>query len=257
MTQEISHDIEIPIPPIEKKVLSQQERRLERRIKKAKLRKLMGRVTVKRKKKSNKRSHNIIIPANIRTIYEQKFESYLKLLDIPYYVDYVFCLRCGNMYYYGNNDYIPKTCMVCMEKFYSPKEKRAYLARPDIILDFNDDDIRLRYRQDCQHHRINSINNYKKEYFTKISIVRIDGSVHDKQTTRIKDYIQYKTFVELGVKVFIVRNEDIDKLLLDRKDNGKELLKLCHMIGDATIDEEKYKEYCQDKDFIERTMKPV
>lgn len=256
---------EDPLTIHEQKLYIKEQNRVERRIIKAKLSKLMGRVRVKRRKRSNKKSHatnttranksKAMIQGNIRTLYELKFESYLKLLDIPFVIDSVFCFRCNNFYYYGNNEYIPKTCMVCMEKFYDYKDKKAYMARPDFILDFNNDDLRLKYKQQTQHHQIKNINSYKEEYFKKIGIVRIDGSIHNKQSIKIKDYNQYRTFIDQGIKVFIVTNDDIDALV-DLKDNGKELLALCHRIGDATLDESKYAEYCQDLDFQERVRRP-
>ena len=217
----------------------------------------MGRVTPKKKKQQNKRSKNIVQQGNIRTIYELKFESYLKLLDIPYFVDCVFCFKCYNFYYFGNNDYIPKSCMVCREKFYDPIEKIAYFARPDFIFDFNSDDDRLHYRYDTQHHRMNSIDTYKESYFKKIGIVRIDGGVHDKHNVKVKDYRHYQWLCDRNIKLFVVKNDLIDELLTARKDNGKAMLELCHMIGNAVIDQEKYTDYCNnDKDFQESTRKP-
>lgn len=218
----------------------------------------MGRVTPKRKKQQNKKSKNIVQQGNIRTIYELKFESYLKLLDIPYYIDCIWCFKCSNFYYYGNNDYIPKVCMVCREKFYDEKERIAYFARPDFIFDFNIDDDRLKYRFDTHHHKMSSIQTYKDNYFQKIGIVRIDGGVHDKHNVRVKDYRHYQWFCEKNVKLFIVKNDLIDELLTARKDNGKAMLELCHMIGDAVIDKDKYIEYCNnDKDFQESVKKPI
>lgn len=40
-----------------------------------------------------------------------------------------------------------------------------------------------------------------------VAVVRIDGPVHDKRAQRIKDRFQAQNFLDVGIKVFIFRNE--------------------------------------------------
>jgi len=41
------------------------------------------------------------------------------------------------------------------------------------------------------------------------AVVRVDGSIHDKKKNIKVDHIQNKTLLEHGIKVFIIRNEQI------------------------------------------------
>lgn len=40
-----------------------------------------------------------------------------------------------------------------------------------------------------------------------IAVIRIDGPVHDKRAQRVKDRFQAQNFLDIGIKVFIFRNE--------------------------------------------------
>ena len=250
-----------PPPPVEEELLIKRKlTKQERRKKKAQLRSLMKKVAKpKRVRKATKLKKVLEDTDSIRTKYELVFESYLKLLGQPYLINQVFCFTCGNFYYYGEQQSCPKKCQVCQINFYRTGRKfdddSGHLSRPDFILDFNNDEARLQYRKDVQYHRLDNIKLYQSEYLKKIGVIRLDGSIHDKHKQMIKDYWQLQGFKEKGVKVFIVRNEEIDDLLAI-KDNGKSLLVLCKDIGDAIIDESLYNIYIQNKDFIERTKRP-
>jgi hypothetical protein len=236
----------------------------ERRRKKTALRKLMRKVQPRKTKAQNKKSKTVYKPMttmeadSVRTFYEKIFESYCKLLGQPYLIDNIFCFTCGNFYQYIDTVKTPKKCQVCNVVFHVPHNKdgrTSYLARPDFVIDFNNNDARIQYKYDTNHRRVDNINLYQKEYLKKVGIIRIDGSIHNKQSQRVKDYWQYKNFREHGLKVFIVTNDDLDRLL-SIKDNGKSVLELCKSIGDAIIDEGEYLKYCMDLDFIERTTRP-
>ena len=248
-----------PSPPVEEELLIKRKlTKQERRKKKAQLRSLMKKVAKpKRVRKATKLKKVLDDTDSIRTKYELVFESYLKLLGQPYLINQVFCFTCGNFYHYGEQQSCPKKCQVCQINFYRTGRKfdddSGHLSRPDFILDFNNDEARLQYRKDVQYHRLDNIKLYQSEYLKKIGVVRIDGSIHDKKRQKIKDYWQYMSFKEKGVKVFIIQNDDIDRMLAD---NGKELLEHCHLIGNCCIDEADYLKYCQNKDFLERVNKP-
>lgn len=210
-------------------------------------------------KKKNKRSKHIVekISGNggsTRTRYERIYESYCKLLGQPYIIDSIFCFFCNNFYYYGDIAALPKRCRVCLNDFHLPiSEKKGCAARPDFIIDFNNPEARQQYNHDTHHRMMQNISLYREEYMKKVGIVRIDGTVHNTHTQAVKDYWQVENFKNAGVKVFIVTNDDIDRML---QNNGKELLEHAHMIGDCIIHEDDYIKYCQNKDYLERTKRP-
>lgn len=240
---------------------SKTSKKYAQRKRKLALKKTMRKLTPRRKKAANKRSKKIMINSSsdsIRTRYEEIYESYLRLLGQPYLINQIYCFDCGNFYQYQDILKSPKKCQVCQTIFHKPGSKDgriSYLARPDFILDFNNPEARLQYKHDCNHHRLNNIKLYQSQYMQKVAVIRIDGSIHNKQSQRIKDWHQYKNFCERGIKVFIVTNDDVDKLL--QENNGDGLLKLAHQIGNCVIDEELYTDYITNNlDFRERVTKP-
>ena len=217
---------------------------------------------------------------SIRTHHELVFESYLKLLGMPYLINQIFCFNCSNFYMYGDQVAIPKKCQVCRSFFHHSfansareqplmttatpgvdnKEEKlpqriSHMSRPDFIIDYNDEKKRAQYKHDCIHHKVAEIKTYQKEYLKKVAIIRIDGSIHQKQSQMIKDYHQWMNYCERGVKVFIVQNEDITELL-NEKDNGKSLLAHIHEIGNAVVDPVQYKKYAKSSEFKARVRKP-
>lgn len=228
-----------------------------KRKKKQYLKKLMHRVNpVPKSRKSKKGVMNG--PQSIRTRYELLYESYCKLLGQPYIINSVFCFTCNNYYYYGDNLSMPKRCQVCNVDFCKADRdthEKGHLARPDFIIDFNNDEARLQYKKDVQYHRLDNIKLYQDEYLKKVGIVRIDGGIHNKKRVMIRDYWQYMDFKTRGIKVFIVQNDDLDELL-SKKDNGKSILELCKSIGDAILDEQKYLEYSKGPEYLSRIRKP-
>lgn len=240
---------------------SKTSQKYERRKRKLALKKLMRKVTPKKKKITNKKSKNVMtssVSTSIRTRYEEIYESYLRLLGQPYLINQIYCFSCGNFYQYQDILKAPKKCQICQIIFHIPGSKDgrvSYISRPDFILDFNNLEARLQYKHDCQYHRLKNIKLYQSEYMKKVAIIRIDGSMHNKQSQRIKDWHQYRDFCERGVKVFIITNEDIDTLLQDN--NGDGLLRLAHQIGNCVIDESLYTDYVTNNlDFRERVCKP-
>ena len=124
---------------------------------------------------------------------------------------------------------MPKKCKICGIHFYSPGLKTVnnpqlgYFCRPDFILDFNTPEMRNHYEHHTARRKMEMLNRYHDEYVKKLGIIRVDGGMHDKFHQQKKDYKQYMNFKDSDIKVFIIRNEDIDSLL-DLKDNGDSLL---------------------------------
>ena len=251
LTKVTRHDPETDI--IEKKKKKQDYKRK----KKLEFRRIKRRLSTSKKKPRQTSKHKSVQTAeSVRTFYEKQYEAYCRLLGQPVVIDHVFCFTCGNFYWYGDHPSFPKRCQVCHVDFTSYGTKPAYLARPDFIIDFNNVYNRRQYKRHCMQHDLQSINKYRTEYMKKVGVVRIDGGIHNAPIQRQKDYKQWLNFMEKGVKLFIVTNDDIDEML-DKGDNGKGLLELCKAVGDAIIDEGEYMKYTQSPNFVERTRKPV
>lgn len=241
-----------------KRQQQKQTKKAFKRKRKQGLKQLMRRVNPKTSSKKKGSTGVMNGPHSIRTRYELLYESYSKLLGQPYIINSVFCFTCNNYYYYGDNLSMPKRCQVCNVDFCKADKdthEKGHLARPDFIIDFNNDEARLQYKKDVQYHRLDNIKLYQSEYLKKVGIVRIDGGIHSKKRVMIRDYWQYMDFTDRGIKVFIVLNDDLDELLA-KKDNGKSLLELCKSIGDAILDEQKYLEYSKGPEFLSRIRKP-
>lgn len=208
----------------------------------------------------------IIDPNTIRTTYEEIYESYCKLLGQTYHINMVWCFSCDNFYKFGSTTNMPKRCHICGVDFYSPSTsylkgngnfRLGYFSRPDFVLDLNTTEMRAQYHNDVIYQRLDNIMKYHAKYMEKVGIVRIDGGVHNTHNQKKKDYKQYTSFKDSGIKVFIVTNEDIDNLL-EVQDNGKSMLEKCKFIGDCVLDNDMYNNvYCKDKDFLERVTCPV
>lgn len=267
------------------KIYNKKIGKLERRKKKAALQRFVRKIFVKKRGgrkvapgggtgKKKGISKGLINEYSIRTHHEEIFESYLKLLAMPYLINHIFCFNCCNFYKYGDQISIPKKCQVCRTYFHyssmgqketnqdcqSEKDDKtpqriSHMSRPDFILDFNTDKQRAKYKHDTIHHKTDEIKEYQREYLSKVCIIRIDGSIHQKQSQMIKDYHQYMNYTQAGVKVFIVQNDDIDDLLA-KKDAGRSLLQLCHYIGECTINNDKYEKHRRSKAFQELVRRP-
>lgn len=261
--------IERSLADEDKKIYNKKVNKIERRARKTALKQYMNKIFRKKKRKYGRkgRGDNPAIKEYIpiiRTRYEFLFEKYLKALGAPFLINQVMCFRCGNFYQYTSSFEIPRCCTICKNSFHTKTKigskvltivPRSYLSRPDFILDFNIRADRLKYAKDCMKGDLKAIGEYKKEYFARVSMIRIDGGVHMRKYQRIKDYHQYQNYKEKGIKVFIVQNDELDEMI-ERRDEGKGILRLCDQIMKATINERLYERYCSSKDFQERVRCP-
>jgi hypothetical protein len=250
-------------PSLTERQYNKKINKLERQKKKMALKRYMRHIYRKKRCRGGKQQKEMLSStASVRTHHEEIFESYLKLLGQPYLINQIFCFGCKNYFHYGDHITPPRKCQVCGCAFtiaglYKKKKTKEvnHIARPDFILDFNNEINKARYKHDTHHKNPEGISEYRDEYMKKVGVIRIDGSIHQKKSQRIKDYWQYKSFREAGVKVFIVQNFDMDELL-SINDNGRSLLKLCKYIGDCILCDQMYEEYCKGGDFSERVSCP-
>lgn len=118
----------------------------------------------------------------IRTDYEALFQRGLDSLQVNYRVGCCYCFKCRKTFTWMRSE-PPEQCLRGLHKW----TESGQFARPDFLIYGNsskDEDI------DDQ----------------PIAVVRIDGPVHDTRKQRQKDKIQAKSFLDIGIKVFIFRN---------------------------------------------------
>lgn len=238
------------------------QRKIIKQRRKASLKKKIARISNKKKRYQRTKFKAVQNPDSVRTYYEEIWESYLRLLAQPYVINTLWCFSCNNYYdFTSKRDVMPKKCRVCGVEFYSPESKHknktlGYFCRPDFILDFNTQEDRNHYRHHTYIKNKALLDQYHDKYTKNLGIVRIDGGQHTAYSQQKKDYKQYRNFVEGGIKVFIVTNEDIDNMLIANP-NGDSLLRHAKFIADCVNDDSYYlNTYCKDKDFQERTKKP-
>lgn len=168
----------------------------------------------------------------IRTKYEFLFQGFLDEAKIPYLVNQVFCFECNRFFPFENMG-IPECCYYCRVSFKQPDKKtgeKGHLSRPDFLLNFNE---------------------YPLLSLKKLGVIRIDGAVHDlKKATRITDYHILNAFKELGIKVFIIKNET----LLEK--SVAEIKELATSIKLMMEDDDLYLKYTKSKEYEENTYCP-
>ncbi len=166
----------------------------------------------------------------IRTQYEILFEMIFKKAGIPYLINQVFCFNCNKWFGWESRD-LPDKCGFCQVNFKTVgKQERGYLCRPDFLVDLN-----------------------KSREFNvkKLAVIRIDGQVHKfSKAVRIADYHILHSLLKLGVRVFIIKNEELAKNTLPEIQEMVQEIK--EMIKDAKL----YKKYIKSKRFQEISFCP-
>lgn len=111
----------------------------------------------------------------IRTDFEKLFEIGLQRQNIKYRIGCCYCFTCHKVFNWTRSE-APEKCPIGRHDWTEPGQ----FARPDFLI-YIDDKL--------------------------LACVRIDGPVHDKKTQRIKDRFQAQSFLDDGIKVFVIRNE--------------------------------------------------
>lgn len=118
------------------------------------------------------------------------------------------------------------------------------MALPDFIIDTNPNKFTKRTKFTPEE---------KEKYLRNITIVKIDGEVHDKRRQMYTDYYQFEKFRNKGIRVVIIRNENIKRK--DKK-NHKELFEKIERLSEyEKLD--AYNEYLKSKEFEENFKVPV
>ena len=169
----------------------------------------------------------------IRTKFEYLFEGFLKEAGLPYLVNQVFCFSCNKWFTYENRE-MPEGCYYCRINFKTKSRfdtERGYISRPDFLINKN---------------------NKEDEFdLSKISIIRIDGNVHTVKSTSIRDYFILNDLLDLGVKVFVITNDELLSLTVAQIKSKVEAIKT--MINDK---DGLYRQYIKSKEFEEKTFCP-
>jgi hypothetical protein len=141
--------------------------------------------------------------------------------------DQVFCFKCGQHYSIHGLTSRPERCYLCTSKW-----DKGDVAYPDIMLEW--------YRWDEIH-----------GVMTKWEgAVRVDGyDLHNRSRKAINhDYHQVQDLLNLGIRVFIVYNFEVED-----KEKRKEVAKKIMLLMMA--DKKTYEEYTKSKEFTERVRK--
>lgn len=163
----------------------------------------------------------------IRTDYEKLFQRGLDILKIPYRIGCCYCFKCKKVFNWTRSE-APEVCGVGRHKWTEPGQ----FARPDFLL----------YVDDTR----------------PIACIRIDGPVHDKRVQRVKDRFQAQSFLDQGIKVFLIRNEWLlgSQHIITKKTKKWVptqmpdwiYMSYAQMIWLCCIDEAMYRQYLSDKD---------
>ena len=164
----------------------------------------------------------------IRTDYEVLFQKGLDQLQVKYQINKIYCFKCQKVFNWTRSA-MPEKCGIGRHQWTEPGQ----FARPDFLIYSNDDE--------------------------PVGVVRIDGPVHDRVRQKAKDKFQVKSFLDSGIKVFIVRNEHLlgaqHNMNKKRKSTWFPVrfpdwhyMSLALFIVLATQHDEYYEKYISDKD---------
>ena len=145
-----------------------------------------------------------------RTDQEHRLESAFYKWTVPE-IDKVICFVCGKKFLNYPNDTYPNVCDICGKKY----DNVGLYCMPDIIL--------------------NDVITGKK------MVVFVNGKVHEKRIRKGKDRYQQTRLKELGFKIWIIKNEEIDKC---RESN---LLAMTKTIFDSVGDDYLYSKLLKDE----------
>lgn len=113
----------------------------------------------------------------------------LKFLEIPFEIDRILCFECGGARFYWNSDQLPEMCLNGLHRM----EKGSFCV-PDVIL------ADKRAPMPIQTHSVG----YEP---CKMSVLRVDGEVHNKRRVKCRDRGQERELKRLKIPYFVVENE--------------------------------------------------
>src|SRR6185436_1936331 len=114
----------------------------------------------------------------VRTAAEKTMCKALGDVRIPYQVFRLYCFECKDHFEWKNWQ-VPDLCHIGKHKLWFRE-----FARPDIVITSSDK--------------------------RRTAVIRVDGGIHEKKRVKNNDYFQTIKFNDCGVRVFIVKNEDIE-----------------------------------------------
>lgn len=126
----------------------------------------------------------------IHTIYEAYVARLLDYLDIPYEIDRLICFECNGARFYWPRSEI-HTCQIGMHVM-----QKGQFCRPDFLI------VDKRAPMPLQTHTIG----YEP---IKMSVLRIDGEIHDKKRIMARDRAQERELKRIGMEYFVIDNEEL------------------------------------------------
>lgn len=127
--------------------------------------------------------------APVHTLYEEYVWKLLKFLDIPFEIDRIVCFQCNGARFYWNSDQLPEMCLVGLHRMV-----KGSFCIPDVII------VDKRYGVPVQTHTLG----YEH---CKMSILRVDGEVHNKRRVKSRDKGQERELNRLKIPYFVSEND--------------------------------------------------
>jgi hypothetical protein len=123
------------------------------------------------------------MPEAIRTRYEFYVDKLLNFLEIPHQINQILCFTCSGAYFYWSDSSLPEQCAVGLHRL-----TKGDFARPDFILGGKKFPMPVKDK-------------------SPISVLRIDGGIHDKRIQMKKDKAQERCLRDLHIPYFVSENE--------------------------------------------------
>lgn len=120
----------------------------------------------------------------IRTRFEEYVEKLLLFLDIPFKIDHILCFECRQPFYWAKAEK-PEMCLLGRHSMH-----KGEFCRPDVLI------LDKRSPMPTPNEKC------------RFSVLRIDGSIHNKRIQRAKDTGQERALKRAGIPFFVSLNEE-------------------------------------------------
>lgn len=136
------------------------------------------------------------------------------MVGAKYLINQTYCFTCGK-YFTWDNFTCPTNCLRCGHLF-----EKGDFCRPDFILEWP-----------------------KKK---RVGVVMVNGGIHDRNRVRKRDKAIIRDLLDRKVRVFVVLNEEIDKVVKEKS------VELVADIWSCMKSDSMYAKYIKGGDYQER-----